>query len=136
MRTTWFFLLCCCWLASSNAFQRVPPLFTHRRTKHQQHQAAPDPALLLPAILGTTGLVFFLFNGIDVNSKVDLTDTTHFDPPPSYLHTYNQSILHAFHNYIVYPFILYQFVKPDLPPLITTSVRSLGASEYLETKPY
>ena len=73
MRTTWFFLLCCCWLASSNAFQRVPPLFTHRRTKHQ-HQAAPDPALLLPAILGTTGFVFFLFNGIDVNSKVDLTD--------------------------------------------------------------
>jgi hypothetical protein len=36
--------------------------------------AGPDPALLLPTLLGTTAVVFVLFNGIDVNSKVDLTD--------------------------------------------------------------
>ena len=74
MRMTCFFLVCCCCLASSNAFQRVPPLFTHQRAKKTEHHAAPDPSLLLPVIVGTTGLVFFLFNGIDVNSKVDLTD--------------------------------------------------------------
>ena len=48
----------------------------HRKNKESTIvlAAGPDPALLLPTLLGTTAVVFFLFNGVDVNSKVDLTD--------------------------------------------------------------
>ena len=62
--------------ALNSAFVSRFPLRSPPKQKQQQTalKAGLDPSLLIPTLLGTTAVVFFVFNGVDVNSQVDLTD--------------------------------------------------------------